>query len=455
MRIGFSLRPLYTQCFLPKHCLPCSLAVAWMYLLLIGGIEANHTSYAQVPVPQGVRARQATSEEVLSLKPPTEPQGVSVSRSSSSSEERIEWSPSVKKANVVSEPTPPTRPDAKALTLELFPSHKVPSLARRASPLGPNCSPRYSEALCVFEVTQGATTFMGVKVSPYDPVQVHPVVVAPNASGLKTLPQLGEHTEALALINGGYYDRSRGTSMSWIVQQGEVMANPSTHPVLGSDTFPWKKAVLNRSEWRAMSCTLQGSKTKPQIRHTIARHFDPLPSGCTLLHAVGGGPQLLPLLTQEEEAFWIVDPKTNKILRDAIGAKQPNARTGVGILPDGTLLLTIAMKDPHSGKGGVSLAGFASWFLAQGCVQALNLDGGSSTALWLSEEVAPTDYTPSSYQESSTIAPASSSVQALTYQPSAGARLFVGKPLADGSRSGVRLQSGLGVFPLEPSEFLP
>jgi hypothetical protein len=339
----------------------------------------------------------------------------------------------------------------------LFPSHASPALARRVSPLGPPCHPKYSDALCVFELLEGETLWMGVKVSPYDPVQVMPVVAVANTPGLKTLPQLGVYSGALALVNGGYYDRTRATSMSWVVQHGEVVADPSQHPVLGSESFPWKKAVLNRSEWRAMSCQIgTGATTRPRIRYDIAMHHDPLPSGCSLLHAMGGGPQLLPLLTQEEEAFWIVDDKTNKILRDAIGAKQPNARTGVGILPDGTLLLTIAMKPSGAGwRGGVSLAGFAQWFFKQGCVQALNLDGGSSTALWLSEEVAPRSYT-SRMVRPSTITPASSSpseVPVAATDETPTAKLFVGKPLADGSRGGVRLQSALGVFPLE--EALP
>ncbi len=54
-------------------------------------------------------------------------------------------------------------------------------------------------------------------------------------------------------------------------------------------------------------------------------------------------------------------------------------RTGIGIFPDGSLLLAAV--------GKMTLEAWAEWFAEQGCAQALNLDGGPGTAFYFGERV--------------------------------------------------------------------
>lgn len=299
---------------------------------------------------------------------------------------------------------------------------------------GVQCDPSLSLKLCAFEEEDGHTVWRGVRVSPRDPFQVMPAVAAPGR-GLKRLDDIARQSGALAAINGGYFDRSRELSMSWVVADGQTLSDPSLHPVLNNPSFRLATDILNRAEWRTLSCA-----AGRYLQYDITAHNDPPPDGCTVLHALGGGPQLLPYFTLSQEAFYIRDPQTGKVVRDAIGAYQANARTGVGLLPDGSLLLVTASKKiypssmdirPPKGPGnapvmvphrfgftlggGVGLPQMADWFTAKGCTKAMNLDGGSSTSLWIGD--AP------------------------------GQKLWLGKPLGDGRVDAtVRMHSILGVY---------
>ncbi len=63
-------------------------------------------------------------------------------------------------------------------------------------------------------------------------------------------------------------------------------------------------------------------------------------------------------------------------------AKERKARTAAGIKKDGTLVLYTADEAASSDRSdGLTLAELAERMLAEGCVTALNLDGGGSTAL--------------------------------------------------------------------------
>jgi hypothetical protein len=59
-----------------------------------------------------------------------------------------------------------------------------------------------------------------------------------------------------------------------------------------------------------------------------------------------------------------------------------NPRTGVGVMADGTVLLVVV--DGRSANSvGMTLIQFGKAFLSLGAVEALNLDGGGSSAMWI------------------------------------------------------------------------
>ncbi|XQQ05584.1 MAG: phosphodiester glycosidase family protein [Leptolyngbya sp. IPPAS B-1204] len=166
--------------------------------------------------------------------------------------------------------------------------------------------------------------------------QVVPAV-APEIADLATFAQ---QYDAIAVLNGGFFDPQNQKSTSYVTLQGQQVADPRQNERLvnNPDLIPYMDQILNRSELRRYRCT-------QNLRYAIALHRDPIPTNCELLDALGAGPQLLPELTSELEGFTATDA-TGTVIRDALGSRQPNARTAVGLTPDGDMLWVMAAQKP-------------------------------------------------------------------------------------------------------------
>jgi uncharacterized protein YigE (DUF2233 family) len=86
-----------------------------------------------------------------------------------------------------------------------------------------------------------------------------------------------------------------------------------------------------------------------------------------LLHALQAGPRLLPTDGSVSEAFLRPD-------RDAINARGYAARSGLGLTAGGELILAMS-------PSGQPLATFGETLRRLGCIDAMALDGGSSSQL--------------------------------------------------------------------------
>lgn len=88
-----------------------------------------------------------------------------------------------------------------------------------------------------------------------------------------------------------------------------------------------------------------------------------------VMDSIGGMPQ-------------IVDGGVNVARNCASYFCDRNPRTGVGVMADGTVLLVVV--DGRSRNSvGMTLIEFGRAFVSLGAVEALNLDGGGSTAMWI------------------------------------------------------------------------
>lgn len=174
-----------------------------------------------------------------------------------------------------------------------------------------------------------------------------------------------------AAINAGFFDPNNGLTTSAVVVDGSLVADPRQNPRLmeNPDLTSYLDKILNRSEFRRYTCNGIPS-------YAITFHQDPIPTGCTLEESVGAGPQILPESTAIEEGF--IDPTTG---RDAIGSQSANARSAVGLTADGAVVLVMAAQRPGVSPSGLSLPDLAALMAERGVVQALNLDGGSSSTL--------------------------------------------------------------------------
>ncbi|NEQ95632.1 MAG: phosphodiester glycosidase family protein [Cyanothece sp. SIO2G6] len=217
-----------------------------------------------------------------------------------------------------------------------------------------------------------------IRIAPDAPVTIQPVV---DPDGLEKLEVLAEQQGAIAAINGGFFDPNNQQTTSYVTIAGTLVLDPEQNRGLmeNPNVSTYLPRILNRAEFRRYQCaTANGLETD----YAIAAHNRLIPSGCQLMDALGAGPALLPEFRGEAEAF--IDATSN---RDALGASRPNARSGLGITPDGTILLIMAAQRPPVGDVAVSPTGVSLFELAQimadlGAEQGMNLDGGSSSSLY-------------------------------------------------------------------------
>lgn len=215
---------------------------------------------------------------------------------------------------------------------------------------------------------------------------VHCISVDPKSKNLKVFPYMsGKATEpslsildadAIFAVNGGFFNLSDGESTSFITADGKSMCNPKENKALieNPKLKPFLPQIFDRSEIRFYT-----TKKNKQYAE-IVKHSQPTKNGYELEAALQGGPQLLPKLTSEEEAFVRKDAKGNS--SDSIGTKSKAARTAIGITSDGKLKILCA----EGGRkkefvSGLSLKDMAELFQKLECTSALNLDGGTSTAM--------------------------------------------------------------------------
>jgi Phosphodiester glycosidase len=205
----------------------------------------------------------------------------------------------------------------------------------------------------------------------------HPFQVIPAiAEGLDALEQFAQSHGAIAVINGGFFDPANELSTSYVMVQGQLVADPRDNARLmdNPNLSPYLEKILNRSEFRRYHCG-------QRHLYAIARHADPVPAGCTAVDALGGGPRLLPELTAQQEGFW--DIANGQVTRDPLGRDRPNARTAVGLTASGDVVWVMVAQQPEApATSGMSLVELANFMATLGVTDAVNLDGGSSSALY-------------------------------------------------------------------------
>ncbi len=185
---------------------------------------------------------------------------------------------------------------------------------------------------------------------------------------------------AIAAINGGFFDPKNQKSTSAAIVQARQVAKPEDNERLmtNPDLLPYLDKILNRSEFRQYRC---GS----QIVYDITlRQTLPAP-GCELESALGGGPQLLPDITLVQEGFQ--DSSNGKVIRDSLASDRRNARSAIGITRDGTIVLVmVGQKPDEPTNSGMTLKELADYLKSLKVEKAINLDGGSSAALYYGGE---------------------------------------------------------------------
>ncbi|MBE9060672.1 phosphodiester glycosidase family protein [cf. Phormidesmis sp. LEGE 11477] len=201
------------------------------------------------------------------------------------------------------------------------------------------------------------------------------------ATGLATIEAFAEDSSADYIINGGFFDPNNGKTTSHLISQGQTIGDPADNERLvdNLDLSQYMPQILNRSEFRVYRCRSADADVANATTYDITFHDAPPPDGCRVSTAIGAGPQLLPIDTSETEAF--IDYDNGTLIRDAIGSLQPNARSAIGLYPDGAIALIMVEKNASS--SGMTLLELADFAKSLGITKLLNLDGGSSSALFV------------------------------------------------------------------------
>lgn len=108
---------------------------------------------------------------------------------------------------------------------------------------------------------------------------------------------------------------------------------------------------------------------KPHFAKKQAKIWNKLP------YVIGGGPLLI-YNRKKIESFSL-----ERMSKDFIYANY--ARTAVGVLPDKRLVLLVAEQNSFQNVIGLSIPELRDFMYSLGCVYALNLDGGGSSAMYI------------------------------------------------------------------------
>ena len=228
-----------------------------------------------------------------------------------------------------------------------------------------------------------ATSELHYRVYQQPKSTVHVVTIAVKSNyiitteitdSLSAIADFARKNNAVAAINGGYFDPQNGKTTSYITQQGNLVADPRTNERLidNPDLEPYLGKILNRSQFRRYQC---GEST----RYDITAGNAAIPNGCIVRDALGAGPQLLPVDTSVAEGFTAYED--GKLIRDAIGRDALNARSAIAITEGGDVILAM-VRQQDSTDSGMSLPDLAAFLKNLGATKAINLDGGSSSSLY-------------------------------------------------------------------------
>lgn len=193
---------------------------------------------------------------------------------------------------------------------------------------------------------------------------------------LKTNREAHNLSKAILTVNAGFFDPKNGKTISYIVTDKMITADPMFNESLLNNPFfkRHKDKVINRSEFRILQC---GNKYK----YDIVAHNAPVPFECNIETSAQGGPLLYPELRMEEEGF-IVKDSDGKVIRESASVLHKVSRTVIGIKgSDECHILIITDDNP------MTLEEVAKLCKDLGLDRAMAFDGGSSTSMNYKKDV--------------------------------------------------------------------
>lgn len=200
---------------------------------------------------------------------------------------------------------------------------------------------------------------------------------------------------ALAIMNTTFFSFKDNSNLNIVVKDGKVLAvNPQPAPNATSKHYVTRGAFgIDRKGRPDIAWVYNlGEKKTPYAYDAPADGAEPTKRTPTGAHrwkvrqAVGGGPVLVqngqPFITTAQEG-----------MGKSIAALHP--RSAIGYRADGSILLLVIEGRNKGVAEGANFEEMAKIFTDLHCVEALNLDGGGSSALYVGDQntIKPSDAT--------------------------------------------------------------
>ena len=190
-------------------------------------------------------------------------------------------------------------------------------------------------------------------------------------TNLKTSREVFDETKARLVVNAGFFDPKNHQTVSYLTLDGKGILNPNSNKSLVENEYlkPYMDKILNRSELRVLKSDSDGT-----LIYDITPHNEPVQAGYKILHAIQGGPALVPILRLEEEFFVLTD-KEGKIISQSASSLSKYARTLVGIKNNNVYFVIATKSKP------ISLIEASEIMKAAGFSKAMAYDGGGSVSV--------------------------------------------------------------------------
>lgn len=189
-----------------------------------------------------------------------------------------------------------------------------------------------------------------------------------SSSKLITNREAHEKAQSLLTINTGFFDPKNQKTISYIVTDRNIEADPLFNENLLSNPILRQNLnkIIDRTEFRIVDCN-------GKSHFEITQHSTPVDFACNIITSAQGGPMILPQLRLEEEFFILKDK--GKIIRESASVLEPTARTIIALKGQEVHILIITNENPKNLYQVQDLCKELKFDYAMG------FDGGSSTSL--------------------------------------------------------------------------
>ena len=198
-------------------------------------------------------------------------------------------------------------------------------------------------------------------------------------------------SNAYVCTNGGFFDTTSGTSYSLVIDRTSVAVSNIASVTRSALTYYPTRGALGVDANQAGVCGWNYSLSgvpwiypipSPNVEGSTPQAVPSttFPAGgqkWTAYSAVGGGP----LLVQNSTSLINYSTNYELLQSDVYGSGVLNPRTAIGYTADGKMVLLVCDGRNPGVSEGASLDELAQIMIELGCTNALNLDGGGSSAM--------------------------------------------------------------------------